>query len=79
MNAVDDMIKVKDLDLCKILMCEKQCQNVFIYRVTYETSNGEKDLRISFDKVCGYIEKDSKNYLSLMPIDEKYEQIFEKI
>ena len=40
---------------------------------------GEKPLRIRFDNVCGHIEKDGGDSLSLMSLHKKYEQIFENI
>ena len=32
--------------------------NIFIYRVVYKTQSSEKTLRINFDNVYEYIEKD---------------------
>ena len=53
--------------------------NSFIYRIEYKTQNCEKPLCISFDNVYRYIEKDGRDsYLMLMPLNKKYEQMFEK-
>lgn len=53
--------------------------NIFIYRVEYKTQSSEKTLRINFDNVYEYIEKDGwNNYLILIPLNKKYEQMFEK-
>ena len=51
---------------------------MFIF-VAYKTPYGENSC-ISFDNVCGYIAKDGRDwYLLLMPVNEKYEQMSEKI
>lgn len=73
-------ISIFNLDF-KLRKTISECQNVFIYRAAYKTTNGEKPcvLRISFNNFCRYIEKDGRNDLSLMPLDENYEQIFGKI
>ena len=75
-----DIINIKDPNLDKILVSERQCQNIFIYRVAYKLPNDEKPLCTSFDNLHEYIEKDGEDsYLTLIPLDRKYEQIFEKI
>ena len=33
----DDIINIKDLDIDKILLGEKSCENILIYKVAYKT------------------------------------------
>ena len=55
----DDITNI--INIYKILIYERQCQNIFIYCVAYKTSEGEKAMRFSFDNVYEYIEKHAKD------------------
>ena len=52
-----DINNKTNIDLAKFLVHERPWQIIFIYCVAYKTLYGEKPLRISVDKVDGYIEK----------------------
>ena len=68
----DDIIRFwdRDIDLSDILLDEKlykeQYENTLIYDISYKTSTGAKPLRITFDKIDGFIKiHDKIRYLVL--------------
>ena len=46
-----DVMRVVDMDFCKILSHEKSYENILIYDISYKTSMGAKPLRIWFKKI----------------------------
>ena len=57
----DDILRVwdGDIDFSDILLDEEKFEekykNILIYDISYKTSAGEKPLRVSFDKIDGFI------------------------
>ena len=51
---------IKDLNVGKILVCQRQYQNILIYPVVYNISNSRTPLRFSFGKIYGYNENDGR-------------------
>ena len=75
----DDKIKFKDFDLDNILLDEKPYDNVLVYNISNKDLIGSKPLRISFDKIDGFIRvHDRTRYLVLFG-SEIYDAIFNKI
>ena len=51
----DDIIKDKKINFSNILLNKKLYENVSVYTISYKTPADPKPLRISFDKIDGFI------------------------
>ena len=72
-----DLIKIKYFNSDNILMNEKSYENILVYDISYKTLIGAKLLRISFEKINGFIRVyDQTRYLVLFG-PEKYDTIFQ--
>ena len=75
----DDMIKIEDFYLDKILTDEKSCENILVYNILYRSLIDSRPLRIRFDKIDGFITiYDGTRYLVLFR-SEKYGSIYDRI
>ena len=75
----DNIIKTKNFDFNNILVDEISYENILIYNISYKTLVSEKPLRISFDKVDGFIRVyDGTRYLVLFS-HEKHDVIYNRI
>ena len=75
----DDIIKIEDFNLDNILINKKSYENIFVCNVSYKTLSDAKLLRISFDKLDGFIRVyDGNRYLVLFA-SEKYDLIYNRI
>ena len=73
----DDMIKIEDFDLRNILIDEKSWENILVYNISYKRLI--KPLRITFNKIDGFIKVyDGTKYLVLFG-NEKYYYIYNRI
>ena len=73
----DDMIKIEDFDLRNILIDEKSYENILVYNISYKRLI--KPLRITFNKIDGFIKVyDGTKYLVLFG-NEKYYYIYNRI
>ena len=64
--------KIKELDFYNILVDERSQENILIQDIYYKTLTGAKPLRISFDKVDGFIRVyDGTRYLVLLVLKNK--------
>ena len=79
------MIKIKNLDLCKIKIDENSFKNIFIYYIGYKIKYSVKSLYLIINKINGYIkENNENNYLTLLTNDEsketlkKYKELWSK-
>ena len=62
----DDIIRFVDFKFDNILLDEKSHENILFYDIQYKTLIGTKPLRISFDKINGFIRiYDRARYLVL--------------
>ena len=62
----DDIIKIKDFGLYNILIDEKWYKNILVYNNLYKSLIDSMPLRITFDKVDGFITVyDGTEYLVL--------------
>ena len=48
-------MRVRNIDSSDILLDEKSYENILIYEISSKTFMGAKPLRISFDKIDGFI------------------------
>ena len=48
-------MRVVDIDFYKILLDRKSSENILTYDISYKTFMGSKPLRITFDKIDGFI------------------------
>lgn len=64
---INDIASTMDVGLEKILVYESPIQNIFIYNVAYNSPPCEKVLRISFDKVDKYNEKQGRDRCIINP------------
>ena len=75
---LDDKIKNKGFDLNNILIDKKSNENILVYNISYKRFNA-KPLRITFDKIDGFIRVfDGTRYLVLFGC-EKLDSIFNRI
>ena len=75
----DNIIKIQNFDFNNILVDQKSYENILIYNISYKTLVSEKPLRISFDKVDGFIiVYDGTRYLVLFS-HEKHGIIYNRI
>ena len=75
----DDIIKIEDFNLDKILIDEKLYKNILVHNISCKTLIGPKPLRIKFNKIDGFIRVyDGTRYLVLFA-DEKYDFIYNRI
>ena len=51
----DDIIKINDFDLDKIFIDERWYENILVYNISYKSLIDSMPLRITFDKVDGFI------------------------
>ena len=51
----DDIIKINDFDLDKIFIDERWYENILVYNISYKSLIDSMHLRITFDKVDGFI------------------------
>ena len=51
----DDIIKINDFDLDKIFIDERWYENILVYNNSYKSLIDSMPLRITFDKVDGFI------------------------
>ena len=51
----DDIIKINDFDLDKIFIDERWYENILVYNISYKSLIDSMSLRITFDKVDGFI------------------------
>ena len=73
----DDMIKIEDFDLRNILIDEKSYENILVYNISYKRLI--KPLRITFNKIDGFIKVyGGTKYLVLFG-NEKYYYIYNRI
>ena len=62
----DDIIKIKDFGLDNILIDERWYKNILVYNNLYKSLIDSMPLRITFDKVDGFIRvSDGTEYLVL--------------
>ena len=47
----DDIIEIEDFDLDNILIVEKSCENVLVYKISYKSLIDYKPLHTKFDKI----------------------------
>ena len=47
-------MRVVDIDIYKILLEEKLCENILIYEISYKPFMDAKPLDIRFDKIDGF-------------------------
>ena len=65
------MIKIKNLDLCKIKIDKNSFKNIYIYCIGYKIKCSAKSLYLVINKINGYIkENNENNYLTLLTTDE---------
>ena len=75
----NDIIKLEDFNLDKILIHEKSHENILIYDISYKTLIDSKPLRIRFDKIDGIINiYDGTRHLRLFST-KKYDAIYDRI
>ena len=75
----DDIIKLENCDLDKILIDEESHGNILIYDISYKTLIGSKPLRIRFDEIDGIIRiYNGTRYLTLFDT-KKYDAIYDRI
>ena len=75
----DYIIKIEDFDFYYILIDEKSCENILVYKISYKSSIGAKPLHISFNKVDRFIRVfDGTRYLILFG-PEIYDAIINSI
>ena len=75
----DDIIALKDFDIDNILIDKKPYENILIHDISYKTLIDTKPLRISFNKIDGFIRiYDVTRYLTLFG-SEKYDGIYYRI
>ena len=75
----EDIININDLNV-DILINRKSNENILIQNVVYKSPYGANRSFIIFENVDRCIKKyDSTKYLALLPSDEKYEIIFDRI
>ena len=72
-NHFDDIINFEDIDFnVNILIDEKSHENLLIDEISHKTLIGPKPLRISFDKIDGFIRiYDGTKYLVLFGSETK--------
>ena len=51
----DDITKIEDFDLNKILIDEKSFENISVYNISYKCLIDSMPLRIRFNKIDGFI------------------------
>ena len=51
----DDILRAVDINIYKLLLEERSCENNLIYGISYKACMGGKSLRIRFDKIDGFI------------------------
>ena len=51
----DDIINGTKINFSNILLDKKLYENILVYNILYKTPTGAKPLRISFDKIDGFI------------------------
>ena len=51
----DDIIKINDFDLDKIFIDERWYENILVYNISYKSLIDSMPLRITFDKIDGFI------------------------
>ena len=78
------MIKIENLDLCKIKIDENSFKNIFIYYIEYKIKYSVKSLYL-INKINRYIkENNENNYITLLTTDEsketlkKYKELWSK-
>ena len=72
------MIKLEDFDLDNIIIDEKSHENILIYDVSYKILIDSKPLRITFNKINGFIKiYDGTKYLTLLG-SQKYDTMIIK-
>ena len=49
-----NIMRVVDIDIYKILLEEKLCENILIYEISYKPFMDAKPLDIRFDKIDGF-------------------------
>ena len=75
----DDIIKLEDFDIDKILINEKSHETILIYGIWYKTLIAQKPLRIRSDKIDVFIRiDDGSRYLTLFG-SEKFDVIYNRI
>ena len=75
----DGIVRLEHFDLNNILIDNKSYKNILVYNISHKTLIGVKPLRISFDKIDGFIKVyDGTRYLVLFGA-EKCDSIHTKI
>ena len=75
-HFLDNMIKIKNLDLCKIKIDKNSFKNIYIYCIGYKIKCSAKSLYVVINKINGYIkENNENNYLTLLTTDESKETL----
>ena len=77
----DDIIKIADFNLSKILLNERSLENILVYNILYKTLIDAKPLLIRSDKIDGFIRVyDGTGYLVLTLFgSEKYDSVLNRI
>ena len=77
----DDIIKIADFNLSKILLNERSFENILVYNILYKTLIDAKPLLIRSDKIDGFIRVyDGTGYLILTLFgSEKYDSVLNRI
>ena len=77
----DDIIKIADFNLSKILLNERSLENILVYNISYKTLIDAKPLLIRSDKIDGFIRVyDGTGYLVLTLFgSEKYDSVLNRI
>ena len=75
----DDIIKIENFVFNNVLLDEKLYQNILIFDVVYKTLIVSRPLRITFNKVNGFVKfYGGSKHLALF-VSKKYNNIFNRI
>ena len=75
----DDIIKIEDFNLDKILIDEKLYKNILVHNISCKTLIGPKPLRIKFNKIDGFIRVYDGTRCLVLFESEKYDLIYHRI